>query len=210
MQQDSLPPAIRSDKLYGLRLENTTILALISLQEALSDLESMGSCFLRLGATALSISGLRNSIDDGLKSIAIIGTQEKTIDWINGSDEKWDTPDVALSVVDADCENGMVALDDFFGSEERIVLGTFDIHFDQATRLFGEKFVEGDAWDIYSDVLNFGGEIATHAKSKDGALCTDRTIQQMNFLCRLRGECGRDRNSISASRWSRLRWSGSP
>ena len=71
---------------------------------------------------------LRNSVDDGLKSIAIVGTQEQAIAWAYGTDEKRDAPDVALGVIDADRENGMVALDDCFGSEERIILGALEIH----------------------------------------------------------------------------------
>ena len=69
-------------------------------------------------------------------AIAFVGAEVKTIIGADGADGEGDAPEVVLLVVDADGEDGMLALNGLAGAGERVEFGALDVHFDEGWRLF--------------------------------------------------------------------------
>lgn len=84
-----------------------------------------------------------NGVKDGLKSIAFVSTKEEAMIWQHRTYKKWDTPDIALLVVDTDGENRLVARNDLAGTMKGVVFRAFYVHLDHSDRFDDRKFIEG-------------------------------------------------------------------
>ena len=100
-------------------------------------------------------SDRRHRIHHGLETISFIGAQVKSVLWKHLVYEERNSPDIALRMVNANGQDGMVALNDFPCAAQCVMFGTLYIHFDKRQGCVCEELVDGCNFYTYSLIGGF-------------------------------------------------------